>query len=79
MPGLSSSWVWTVAAALLYGICETMNGNWASILMSTTLGNTPAASSLALRLDRGSRLRSSDRSLVTEILLLAPDFIRKFQ
>ena len=27
------------AAAFLYGICETMNGNWASILMSNTLGN----------------------------------------
>ena len=36
------------AAALLYGICETMNGNWASILMSTTLGNAAATSSLAL-------------------------------
>jgi MFS family permease len=36
------------AAAFLYGICETMNGNWASILMSSTLGNTPATASLAL-------------------------------
>ncbi len=36
------------AAAFLYGICETMNGNWASILMSTTLGNQPATASLAL-------------------------------
>ena len=36
------------AAAFLYGICETMNGNWASILMSNTLGNTPATASLAL-------------------------------
>jgi len=36
------------SAAFLYGICETMNGNWASILMSNTLGNTPATASLAL-------------------------------
>jgi MFS family permease len=36
------------AAAFLYGICETMNGNWASILMSNTLSNTPATASLAL-------------------------------
>jgi len=42
------------AAAFLYGICETMNGNWASILMSTTLGNTPAASSLALTIFWGT-------------------------
>jgi MFS family permease len=36
------------AAAFLYGICETMNGNWASIFMSSTLSNTPAMASLAL-------------------------------
>ena len=36
------------AAAFLYGICETMNGNWASIFMSSTLSNTPATASLAL-------------------------------
>ncbi|MCX6974778.1 MAG: MFS transporter [Verrucomicrobia bacterium] len=36
------------AAAFLYGICETMNGNWASIMMSTKLGNDAAAASLAL-------------------------------
>lgn len=46
--GLPATFPAFAAAALLYGICETMNGNWASILMSTTLGNTPAASSLGL-------------------------------
>jgi len=35
-------------AAFLYGICETMNGNWASIFMSSTLSNTPSTASLAL-------------------------------
>ena len=38
------------AAAFLYGICETMNGNWASILMAGPLANTPAAASLSLTL-----------------------------
>ncbi len=40
---------WTFAAfALLYGICETMNGNWASVYMKTQLGATTALASLAL-------------------------------
>jgi MFS family permease len=42
------------AAALLYGICETMNGNWASILMSGALANTTATASLALTLFWGA-------------------------
>jgi hypothetical protein len=52
--GLPAAFPAFAAAALLYGICETMNGNWASILMSTTLGNTPAASSLALTIFWGT-------------------------
>jgi len=40
---------WTFSAfALLYGICETMNGNWASVYMKTQLGATTALASLAL-------------------------------
>jgi fucose permease len=40
---------WIFAAfALLYGIVETMNGNWASIYMSQYLGATTAEASLAL-------------------------------
>lgn len=40
---------WTFSAfALLYGICETMNGNWASVYMKTQLGATTAVASLAL-------------------------------
>jgi fucose permease len=40
---------WIFAAfALLYGIVETMNGNWASIYMSQGLGATTAYASLAL-------------------------------
>ena len=36
------------AAALLYGIIETMNGNWAELLMTHTLGATAALASVAL-------------------------------
>jgi MFS family permease len=36
------------AAALVYGICETMNGNWASILVAQGLDGGMAAGSLAL-------------------------------
>jgi MFS family permease len=40
---------WAFAAfALLYGICETMNGNWASVYMTTRLGASTALASLAL-------------------------------
>jgi fucose permease len=40
---------WVFAAfAVLYGICETMNGNWASLFMSTQLGVAAALASLAL-------------------------------
>jgi MFS family permease len=42
------------AAALLYGICETMNGNWGSILMSSALANTTATASLSLTLFWGA-------------------------
>jgi len=40
-------WIFA-AAALLYGACETMNGNWASIYMSGSLRADPATASLAL-------------------------------
>jgi fucose permease len=40
---------WVFAAfALLYGICETLNGNWASVYMKTQLGASTALASLAL-------------------------------
>ncbi len=42
------------AAAFLYGICETMNGNWASILMSNTIGNPATTASLALTIFWGT-------------------------
>jgi MFS family permease len=42
---------WLYAAfALVYGICETMNGNWATVYMSTSLGASITASSMALTL-----------------------------
>jgi len=40
---------WVFAAfAVLYGICETMNGNWASIDMTKHLGSSTTEASLAL-------------------------------
>ena len=40
---------WIFAAfALLYGIVETMNGNWATLYMSQSLGASGTAASLAL-------------------------------
>lgn len=40
---------WVFAAfALLYGICETMNGNWVSLYMTKHLGASAALASLAL-------------------------------
>jgi len=40
---------WIFAAfALLYGVCETMNGNWATLYMSQSLGATSATASFAL-------------------------------
>ncbi len=40
---------WVFAAfVFLYGICETMNGNWASLYMKENLGTSPAAASFAL-------------------------------
>ena len=42
---------WLYAAfALLYGICETMNGNWATVYMSASLGASTTAASMALTL-----------------------------
>ena len=42
---------WLYAAfALVYGICETMNGNWATVYMSTTLGASTTLASLSLTL-----------------------------
>ena len=40
---------WIYAAfALVYGICETMNANWASLYLSTDLGASAALAALAL-------------------------------
>jgi MFS family permease len=39
---------------LLYGICETMNGNWASLYMRKHFGSSAAISSLALSLFWGA-------------------------
>ena len=40
-------WLYAIFA-LLYGICETMNGNWATLYMSSTLGASTTLASLAL-------------------------------
>jgi MFS family permease len=46
-------WVFAVFA-FLYGICETMNGNWASLYMTKTLGASTTLASLALTTFWGS-------------------------
>jgi MFS family permease len=46
---------WVFAAfALLYGICETMNGNWASLYMTQNLGASTTLASLALTIFWGT-------------------------
>jgi MFS family permease len=45
MPG--RFWIYA-AFALVYGVCETLNGNWASVYMSTGLGASVALASLSL-------------------------------
>ena len=46
---------WIFAAfALTYGVCETMNGNWASIYMARELGASASLSSLALTIFWGA-------------------------
>jgi len=46
---------WIFAAfALLYGICETMNGNWASLYMTQRLGVSTTLASLALTIFWGT-------------------------
>lgn len=43
----SRFWVFATFA-LLYGVCETMNGNWATLYMKNRLGANAALASLAL-------------------------------
>jgi fucose permease len=45
MPG--RFWLYA-ALAVLYGICETMNGNWSQLEMTKRLGASPAQASVAL-------------------------------
>ena len=46
-------WIFAVFA-LLYGICETMNGNWASLYMTRRLGASTTLASLALTIFWGT-------------------------
>ena len=40
---------WLYAAfALIYGVCETLNGNWATVYMSSALKASDTLSSMAL-------------------------------
>ena len=57
---------WVFAAfALVYGVCETMSGNWASLYMTRELGATTTQASLALSVLGPSRAaRSSPNSEV---------------
>jgi fucose permease len=49
----SRFWIFALFA-LLYGICETMNGNWASLYMTQRLGATTTVASLALTIFWGT-------------------------
>ena len=46
-------WIFAVFA-LLYGVCETMNGNWASLYMTQRLGASTTLASLALTIFWGA-------------------------
>lgn len=49
VPGRIPRRFWIFAAfALLYGICETMNGNWARLVMTDDLGASATIASIAL-------------------------------
>jgi fucose permease len=43
----SAFWLFA-AAAVLYGLCETMNGNWSQVLLTGSLGASAAVASFAL-------------------------------
>jgi predicted MFS family arabinose efflux permease len=46
--GIPARFWYYAAFAVLYGICETMNGNWSQLEMTTRLGASAAQASLAL-------------------------------
>ena len=47
-PGFAARFWWYAAFATAYGICETMNGNWSQLDMTTRLGASATQASLAL-------------------------------
>jgi predicted MFS family arabinose efflux permease len=47
-PGLPARFWLYAAFAVLYGICETMNGNWSQLVMTTRLDASATQASLAL-------------------------------
>jgi fucose permease len=47
-PGIPARFGAYAAFGVLYGICETMNGNWAQLYMSTDLAASATSASLAL-------------------------------
>ncbi|MDE2398405.1 MAG: MFS transporter [Burkholderiales bacterium] len=53
-PRRPSRFGWFAAFALLYGLCETIDGNWATLLMTRQLGSSAAQASLALTAFWGS-------------------------
>ena len=46
--GIPARFWWYGAFAVLYGICETVNGNWSQLDMTTELGASATVASLAL-------------------------------
>jgi MFS family permease len=61
----SRFWVFAMFA-ILYGICETMNGNWATLYMTKQLGATISAASVALAVFWGTVTAGRILSAVVE-------------
>jgi len=61
----SRFWVFAMFA-ILYGICETMNGNWATLYMTKQLGATIGAASVALAVFWGTVTAGRVLSVVIE-------------
>jgi MFS family permease len=61
----SRFWVFAIFA-IFYGICETMNGNWATLYMTQQLGSTLGAASIALAVFWGTVTAGRILSAVVE-------------
>ena len=74
---------WVFAAfAILYGVVETMNGNWATLYMTADVGTSATVASLALTafwgmVTVGRVLFAADRAVVAGAAHLPPAAVRR--